>query len=51
MVKTMQEKIVCTCSAHVSWLVYLIHDCGCCKQVLNKKIKKDLVMCPNYQPI
>ena len=22
--------LCCTCSAHVSWLVYLIHDCGCC---------------------
>ena len=22
--------LCCTCSAHVSWLLYVIHDCGCC---------------------
>ena len=25
-----RHSLCCICLTHVSWLVYLIHDCGCC---------------------
>ena len=46
----------CTCSAHVSWLVYLIHDCGCCDfrgqtSIKQENTKYQLLWFRSCQPI